>query len=284
MPRLALLTFLGLLLTPLVLHAEDTPAVRTFSYKKTPQTNLELTVHYPSTWKKEDKRPAIVFFFGGGWTNGSIKQFESQAGYLASRGMVAVRADYRIKSKHNVTPDACVEDAKSAIRWVRQHASELGIDPERIVASGGSAGGHLAACTALTPGLDAAGEDLSISARPNALVLFNPVLCFEGVPQLMERIKDNKELGKQLSPTLHLTKDTPPALLFYGDQDRLLQQGTDYLAAAKKLNVRAEQLTAPGVGHGFFNRAPWQERTTKRMDEFLGSLGYLSGKPTINAP
>lgn len=276
--RRSMLTLCLLLPVVSTLHAEEQPANKTFVYKKTPQTRLELFVDYPSGWKKADKRPAIVFFFGGGWTNGSVTQFERQARYLADRGMVALRADYRIKSKHDVAPDACVEDARSALRWVRQHAGELGIDPERIVASGGSAGGHLAACTALSPGLDAPGEDLKVSCKPNALVLFNPVLCFNGVPQLMSRIKDNKELGKQLSPTLHLTKDAPPTLLFYGDQDRLMQQGDDYVAAAKKLNVRAEQFTAPGVGHGFFNRSPWQERTTERMEEFLGSLGYVPGK------
>ena len=117
-------------------------------YKKTKQADLAIHVHFPPAWKKEDKRPAIAFFFGGGWTSGTVKQFEPQAAYLASRGMVAARTDYRVKSRHNVTPDACVEDAKSAVRWLRQNAAMLGIDPDRIVASGGSAGGHIAACTA----------------------------------------------------------------------------------------------------------------------------------------
>jgi len=101
--------------------------------------------------------------------------------------MVAARADYRVKSRHGVSPKECVEDAKSAIRWVRQNAAKLGADPNRIVAAGGSAGGHIAACTALTPGLDAEGEDTKVSSLPNALVLFNPVLRFSGIPQLMER-------------------------------------------------------------------------------------------------
>ena len=124
---------------------------KSFTYKKTKQADLEIVVHFPPGWKETDKRPGIVFFFGGGWTNGTIKAFEPQAIYLASRGMVAACADYRIKSKHGVTPKECVEDAKSAVRWLRQNAAKLGIDPNRIAASGGSAGGHLAACTALTP-------------------------------------------------------------------------------------------------------------------------------------
>ena len=140
------------------------PSTQSFVYKKTKQANLEIVVHYPPGWKESDQRSAIVFFFGGGWENGTIKQFESQASHLAGRGMVAARADYRVKSRHGVTPKECVEDAKSAIRWVRQNAAKLGADPNRIVAAGGSAGGHIAACTALTPGLDAEGEDTKVSS------------------------------------------------------------------------------------------------------------------------
>jgi acetyl esterase/lipase len=253
----------------------DEPVTRTFTYKTTKDGPLEVVVHYPRGWKASDRRPAIVFFFGGGWTNGRITQFETQAEHLARRGMVAARADYRVKSRQNVTPDRCVEDAKSAVRWLRAGASKFGIDPDRIVSAGGSAGGHLAACTSLTEGLEADGEDHAVSSRPNALVLFNPVLRFEGVDTLMERIGNDAGLGKKLSPTLHVTKNTPPAILFYGADDRLLPQGEEYVARARELGFRAEMFTAPGVGHGFFNRDPWKERTTARMDEFLVSINYL---------
>lgn len=260
---------------------KDNP--RPFIYKKTKPADLAMYVHFPPDWKKADKRPAIVFFFGGGWTSGKVEQFEPQARYLASRGMVAARADYRVKSRHNVTPDACVEDAKSAIRWLRQNAAMLGVDPDRIVAAGGSAGGHIAACTSC-PGLDAPDEDLKVSSRPNAMVLFNPVVRFDGVPELMQRIGKDEKLGKALSPTLHLSKDTPPAIFFYGKEDRLLKQGEEYVARSKEVGHRAELFLADGVGHGFFNRSPWQERTLHRVDEFLGSLGYVKGPPTIKLP
>ena len=174
-----------LFVVPVPVSAADSPSTKSFVYKKARQADLEIVVHVPPGWKETDKRPAIVFFFGGGWENGTIKQFEPQAGHLASRGMVAARADYRVKSRQGVTPKECVEDAKSAVRWMRQNAAKLGIDPNRIVAAGGSAGGHIAACTALTPGLDAEGEDTKISSKPNALVLFNPVLRFDGIPELM---------------------------------------------------------------------------------------------------
>src|SRR4029450_7368879 len=118
---------------------------RTFTFKQTPQGPLEVTVDYPADWKPTDARPAIVFFFGGAWTRGSVEQFSRQAADFATRGMVGIRVGCRIASKHHPEPDAAVEAGRTALRWVRGHANELGIDPNRIVAAGGSAGGHLAA-------------------------------------------------------------------------------------------------------------------------------------------
>lgn len=263
--------------------AEETNT-KSFTYKKTPQGDLEIVVHLPSDWQASDKRPAIAFFFGGGWRSGTIEQFEPQAEYLASRGMVAARADYRVKSRHGVTPKECVEDAKSAVRWLRQNADELGIDPERIVASGGSAGGHIAACTSLTPGLDATDEDAGISSQPNVLLLFNPALRFAGVERLMERIDGDEELGKLISPTVQLAESTPPTLLLFGTADPLIEQGKEFIERAKEVGAPAEMFTAADQRHGFFNKSPWRERTLYRADEFLASQGYLSGKPTIERP
>ena len=78
-------------------QAAEQQDTQSFVYKKTKQADLELVVHYPPGWTDHDKRPAIVFFFGGGWENGTIKAFEPQSKHLASRGMVAARADYRVK-------------------------------------------------------------------------------------------------------------------------------------------------------------------------------------------
>ena len=197
---------------------------------------------------------------------------ESQAAYLASRGMVAARADYRVKDRHGVEPAACVEDGKSAVRWLRQNAAMLGIDPERIVASGGSAGGYLAACTAC-PGLDAEGEDVKTSSKPNAMILFNPFLP-----------SANGKGDWKIVPASHLTKDTPPALLLFGTKDELLKSAKEYQARSKEVGHTAEIYLAEGVGHGFFNGSPWRERTLQRADEFLATLGYVKGKPTVKIP
>ena len=254
--------------------------IKTFTYTKTKQADLEIVVHFPPGWKETDKRPGIVFFFGGGWENGTIKAFEPQAQYLASRGMVAARADYRVKSRHGVTPKECVDDAKSAVRWFRHNAAKLGVDPDRIVASGGSAGGHLAACTTLKPGSDP--EDTKDSSKANVLILFNPVLRFG--PQWLKKIDNDEAVGKSISPILHLAKDSPPTLLFFGTDDWLFKQGEEFIQRSKELGHRSEMFTAEKQSHGFFNKSPWREKTLQRADEFLVSLGYLQGKPTIKVP
>jgi acetyl esterase/lipase len=253
-------------------------ATREFTYKEPASGPLKLLVTYPPGWKAADARPGVVFFFGGGWANGDVKQFAEQAEHLARRGMVAARADYRVKSRQGVSPEACVEDAKSAVRWLRAHAKEQGIDPGRIVAAGGSAGGHIAACTAFTPGLDAPGEDPAVSSKPDALVLFNPVLRFQGVSKLMERIGGDAELAEAISPVLHVAKGAPPTLILFGTDDPLAPMGDEYVARAKAAGAVAELFTAEGVGHGFFNRPAWKAKTTARMDAFLTSIGYLPRK------
>jgi acetyl esterase len=255
---------------------------KTFTYAKTKQADLEIVVHFPPGWKETDKRPGIVFFFGGGWENGTIKAFEPQAQYLASRGMVTARADYRVKSRHKVTPKECVEDARNALRWFRKNAGELGVDPDRIVASGGSAGGHLAACTTLMSASDAKAEDAKGSCKGNALILFNPVLQFG--PTMLKKIDNDEALGKALSPTLHRTKDSPPTLLFYGTDDWLIKQGEQFVQRSKELKHPAELFTAAKQPHGFFNKSPWREKTLHKADKFLVSLGYLKGEPTIKIP
>ena len=160
----------------------DRPAKKEFVYKTIGERTLKMHVDFPPGWKKTDTRPVIVFFHGGSWKGGSVAAFSRQAEYFASRGLVCARADYRILSKDGVTPDKCVEDARSAVRWVRANDAELGIDPQKLITAGGSAGGHLAACAIIPESVETEDADLSISTNPQAMVLFNPVLCLIGLP------------------------------------------------------------------------------------------------------
>ncbi len=145
---------------PVAPQPTSLPGAESKVYKTIGETMLMLHIFQPADRKAGETRPAIVFFFGGGWRQGTVTQFVEHSKHLSSRGMVAIVADYRVKSRHGVTPVECIADAKSAIRWVRSHAKEFGIDPYWIAAGGGSAGGHLAAATATVREFDEKGEDL----------------------------------------------------------------------------------------------------------------------------
>ena len=168
-------------------------------YKTIGDVELKLHIFEPPERQSKEPVPAIVFFFGGGWVGGTPTQFYHQSDYLASRGMMAISAEYRVRSRHGTTPFECVADGKSAIRWVRANADKLGVNPDKIVASGGSAGGHVAACTGVIEGLDEESENSNISSKPNALVLFNPAVDL--VEFAKKRSSDKRfKRAKEISP------------------------------------------------------------------------------------
>lgn len=257
-------------------------------YKTVGNVKLNLHIFNPPDHKATDKRPAIVFFFGGGWTNGNPRQFEQQCKHLASRGMVAITADYRVASRHQVKAVSCVADAKSAIRYIRQEAARLGIDPGKIAAGGGSAGGHIAACTGTIDGFDEPGEDTSISSVPNALVLFNPALVLAPVEGLtldqgrVASMSDRMGMDPQkLSPYHHVRKGATPMLILHGKADSTVPFATAE-AFAKAMTAAGNQCELVGYEdqpHGFFNYGRGDgtqyTKTVKAMDEFLAKLGYF---------
>jgi acetyl esterase/lipase/lysophospholipase L1-like esterase len=180
------------------------------TYKVTPQENLRLYVLRPPGHTARPL-PAIVYFTGGGWVNGTPDGMIANAAWWRDQGIIGITADYRVKNRHGTTPLECVKDGKSAIRYIRAHARELGIDPDRIIAAGGSAGGHVAAATEL-PGNDETNEDLQVSSKPDALVLHNPVLGEEfGV--------DFFTAHPDCSPILGVGADWPPTILSCGTLD-----------------------------------------------------------------
>lgn len=252
-------------------------------YKVVDGVKLKLHIFNPQEDPATEKRPAMVFFFGGGWNGGKISQFYPQSEYLASRGMVAICADYRVKSRHKTTPQACVKDGKSAIRWIRSHAEKLGIDPDRVAAGGGSAGGHVAAATALLDGFDERGEDTSISCRPNALVLFNPVYDNGPSGYGYERVK---EYWREFSPLHNIDAAAPPTIVFLGTKDKLIPVSTarQYKRRMEEAGARCELKLYEGAPHGFFNRSKPNskyEQTLAESEQFLTSLGYLQKQTSL---
>ncbi len=299
------ITLTTALLAPLALQAQEKkgpyesnfelPDSRAEVYKTIGDVKLKIYIYEPKGHKAGAKRPAIVFFFGGGWRGGTPKQFQEQCRYLASKGMVAMTADYRVSSRQGTKPFHCVRDGKSAVRWVRQNAKRLGVDPDHIAAGGGSAGGHVAGCTGTLPKHDEPGEDAKVSSVPNAMVLFNPVLitakaeglkAFGGkLDRLAERL--GVEDSMTMSPYHNIRKGLPPTLVLHGKADTTVPYSTAeaYVKQVTKTGLRAELAGYDDMPHGFFNFGRRDNKmflaTVTRMHEFLGSLGYVKGRPTV---
>ena len=258
------------------------PGVTEAVYKTVGSTKLKLYICQPILHPKSDTIPAIVFFHGGGWGGGHAWQFLPQCKYLADRGMVAISAEYRVRNRQkDATPFNCVEDAKSAIRWVRMHANELGIDKNRIAAGGGSAGGHMAACTALINGFE--DVNVSVSSVLNAMVLFNPVLdvmeVLKVLPKDLRKILESS--AEEISPIYNVSDGAPPTIIFHGTADNNVpfHQAAIFTEEMKKHNNRCEIELFEGRGHGFFNynkgRNPDFTATMELTVKFLVSLGYM---------
>ena len=266
-------------------HPPVIDGTKSETYRKIGDTELKVWIFDPAQ-KSAKPLPAIVFFFGGGWTGGSPTQFEPQSRHLASRGMIAIVADYRVKTRQDAKPADCVSDAKACVRWVRANAARLGIDPERIAVGGGSAGGHLAASVATLPGLDTAKDDKSVSCLPNALVLFNPGTVMAPFPGLdlkgFGAGLDKDKFGcepTEISPIHHVKKGTPPTIIFHGKADTTVPYSTveKFAEVMKATGNRCDLVGYEGQPHGFFNKSKFAE-TLAAADDFLVSLGYLPAK------
>jgi acetyl esterase/lipase len=195
--------------------------------------------------------------------------------------MVAISAEYRVKNRHGTTPFECVADGKSAIRWVRANAARLGVNPNKIVAGGGSAGGHVAACTGVIDGLDEENEDRNISSKPNALVLFNPAV---DLVELSKKRRSDKRFNrvKEISPLQHIKKGVPPCIIFHGTADRTVpfESVERFSKAMKEVGNVCRLVPFEGKGHGFFNYGRDKDnssfkQTIRAADKFITSLGYL---------
>lgn len=220
--------------------------------------------------------PALVFFHGGAWRGGDPSQFFDQCEHLARRGVVGISAEYRLTGRDGTTPFECVVDGKAAVRWVRAHAAELQIDPQRIGAGGGSAGGQVAAAVALVDGFDL-DADSPVSCRPDALVLFNPV--FDNGPDGWGHGLV-KQRWREFSPLHNVRAGMPPSIVLLGTADALVpvDTATRFGERARSAGARCEVRLYDDAPHGFFNKGrseQWFAETMVHVDEFLVTLGWM---------
>lgn len=256
--------------------AKDLKPSRMLVYKKVAERELEMHVFEPEGFKAGDKRGCYLVIHGGGWTGGAPPRMYPFAAHYAELGLVGISLQYRLNStKTGVTVFDCVKDARSAMRYIRSHAAELGIDPQKVIVSGGSAGGHLAVATALFDKVNEDSDDLAVSATPNALVLLFPVIdtSKEGYGQA--------KIGgrwQELSPVHNVRAGLPPTLVFHGTGDTVtpFAGAKAFHESMLKAGNRCELDINEGGAHGYLMRdKALYDDTMAKTDTFLKSLGLL---------
>lgn len=246
-------------------------------YQRSSDRDLMMAITKPDGWAAKDRRPALIFFYNGGWKKpGATKpQFEEQARYFAARGMIVAQADYREKSAGGVTSEKCVEDILSAVRWLRSRAGELGLDPARIAAAGGSGSIHLPAAVFQADNIRAPGEDTTIDPLPGALFSFHPD------PDVLDRAMMQRLLA---GGDLAAGRKMPPTIVYWGSRDAVAPFLAEFVAEARAGGLPVESFVGEGGVHGFYKFTPGLEKTTEHMDHKLRVLGFLSDEPRAELP
>jgi acetyl esterase len=246
------------------------PGAEAFVYRNADGLVMRLFVVKPKNWKATDRRPGLMFFFGGGWTTGTPANSVGWAKIAAQLGMIGIAPDYRTNGRNNTSPLASVADGRAALHWVQAHAAELGLDAEKIVVGGNSAGGHVALWTGIThtpPGSNPAEAPLY---KPAALFLTSAVSDTSS-----ETGYTPKRFGadaRALSPVHQLDAKMPPVLAFHGDADKTVPLA-ESLALRDKLTASGnlcELIIVPGGSHNFGGELPeWREKTRTLLADFL---------------
>ena len=248
-------------------------------YKRVGCYELDMHLFFPVDMPEGEKRPVIIYFHGGSWSEGKPDWDFNACRYYADQGWVAATVEYRIADRHGSLPMESVMDAKSAVRWIRENAEAFNIDTEKVVVAGNSAGGHLAMMTAMDEALNEAGEYTSVSAVPNAVMVNSGVfdLTDEGSwirRGLRERGLD-EGLVTTISPVYIVRKDMPPMLIIHGTEDRNVpfETATAFVKKMKKAKNKIEFHAIEGANHyiwyGEFGGEVWKIR-----QEFIRSLGF----------
>jgi len=248
-------------------------------YKQVSGDSLEMTIYSPQV-AGNSKLPAIVFFFGGGWVSGNPNHFQMQAEYLATRGIVVICPDYRTLNRFGTTPFESVKDAKSAMRYLKINGSKMRIDTSKIVAAGGSAGGHLAACTAIIKNVNEDTDNMSVSSVPFALILFNPV-----VDTGKRGYGQTKMQGHEfdISPVHHISSGVPPTLIMHGKADTTVpyENVVRFKQVMKQAGNECVLKCYKNQTHGFFNygkNPKCFKKTLRRTEKFLDKYELLRGE------
>jgi acetyl esterase/lipase len=189
---------------------------------------------------------------------------------------------------NDVKAEDIIEDARSAMRWVRGNAKKFGINPDMIASGGGSAGGHLAACVMLIDEFNAEEDDMDISTEPNLMILFNPAIARGSHPLFSDEFNKQAEehfKGRSrgpvpnVSPMTYVQKKQPPCIMYFGTEDKLLHPAEVFCEESKKAGNECSIVLYEGQGHAFFNyrdgNNKYYDLTLAETDNFLVKHGFL---------
>ncbi len=257
-------------------------------YKTIGEHELKVNIFYSLDEQSNSIYPAMAFFHGGGWVHGSPEEFHAACERYALKGFKTFSFQYRLSIMEDgthphpeISPIECVKDARSAIRWLRENSEILRIDPDRIVVAGQSAGGQLTLSTTLMDSINEASDNLSVSPRPNAMVLYSSAV------NMMEawgewHMGDRREQIWSISPSHNLRPGMPPILAFHGEEDCMVPFWViqRFEEEMHKLGNHYELISFKGrkhyLGKGIEKYADYfDEEILARTDEFLVQLGYM---------
>ena len=274
-------------------------------YKSVSDVPLHLYVFHSKDVPQKEKRTALVIIHGGGWTGGDVEAFFPHARYFASRGATVFCVEYRLVKAGETTLENAVADCKSAMRYIRSHAADWGIDPLRIIVMGDSAGAHLSACMGTVTGFDDPNDDLQVSDAPDMAILCNPLTDFTQSSFIKvviggEALKKNKKpdieslspeiisQAKRFSPLYNVRKNSIRTLLMHGTADKViaLSQSEELYRAMKQVGSSCELIVLPGANHAFvctYWRAPEAVvvDAMRQIDDYMCRHGFLQGKSNL---
>lgn len=246
------------------------PDARTFCYREDGDAPMRLHVVAPAGGLAGERRPGLVFFFGGGWTRGTPADAIVWARAASAQGFVGVVPDYRTHSRFGTSPLAAVADARAALRWVQDHADALGLDTDRIAVGGNSAGGHVALWTAI-PALPPGSSPAETPHRPPAALILISAVSDTSFSTGYTPARFGTH-ADALSPVHRITGVMPPVLAFHGDADETVPfgQATALRDRLVTLGGHCELVIVPDGSHNFTLQQPaWEARCRDQIWGFL---------------